>query len=62
MADFVRKVIAAAPAPRGLFIHVDITNGLVDASWPETDLDEITALLDAGNPRWAAPAARSKDA
>jgi hypothetical protein len=62
MADFVRKVIAAAPTPRGLFIHVDITNGLVDASWPETDLDEITALLDAGNPRWAAPAARSKDA
>ena len=62
MADFVRKVIATAPTPRGLFIHVDITNGLVDASWPETDLDEITALLDAGNPRWAAPAARSKDA
>ncbi len=62
MADFVGKVIAAAPTPRGLFIHVDITNGLVDASWPETDLDEITALLDAGNPRWAAPAARSKGA
>jgi hypothetical protein len=60
MADFVRKVIAAAPMPRGLFIHVDITNGLVDASWPETDLDKIYALVDAGNPRWAAPAGRSK--
>ena len=29
MADFVRKIIAAAPTPRGLFVHVDITNGLV---------------------------------
>ena len=52
MADFVRKVVAAAPTPRGLFIHVDITNGLVDESWPETDLDEITAVLEAGNPAW----------
>jgi hypothetical protein len=57
MADFVRKVIAAAPTPRGLFLHVDITNGLVGEDWPETDLDEITAILDAGNPAWPAPAA-----
>ena len=62
MADFVRKVVEAAPTPRGLFIHVDITNGLVDGSWPETDLDKTYALLDAGNPRWTAPAARSKGA
>jgi hypothetical protein len=46
MADYVRKVLAAAPTVRGLFVHVDITNGLVDASWPETDLDEIYGLLD----------------
>jgi hypothetical protein len=46
MADFVRKVVGAAPTPRGLFIHVDVTNGLVDGSWPETDLDEIYALLE----------------
>jgi len=60
MADFVRKVIAAAPTPRGLFIHVDITNGLVGEDWPETDFDEIYALLDAGNPGWPAPATRKK--
>ena len=50
MADFVRRVVAAAPTPRGLFIHVDITNGLVGRDWPETDLDEISRILDAGNP------------
>jgi hypothetical protein len=46
MADYVRKVLAAARTPRGLFIHVDITNGLVDGAWLETDLDEIYALLE----------------
>ncbi len=61
MADFVRRVIAAAPTPRGLFLHVDITNGLVGEDWPETDLGEIYALLDAGNPAWPRPAARKKD-
>jgi hypothetical protein len=34
--------------PRGLFMHVDITNGLVGQDWPETDLDEICAVLEAG--------------
>jgi hypothetical protein len=53
MADFVRRVLRAAPTPRGLFLHIDITNGLVPPDWPETDLDEIYALLDAGNPAWA---------
>ncbi len=62
MADFVRKVIAAASTPRGLFLHIDITNGLVGEDWPETDLDEIYALLDAGNPAWPGPAARKKGA
>jgi len=52
LADFVRRVLRAAPTPRGLFLHVDITNGLVPPDWPETDLDEIYALLDAGNPAW----------
>jgi hypothetical protein len=52
MADFVRRVLLAAPTPRGLFIHVDITNGLVDADWPETDLEEIYGLIDAGNAAW----------
>jgi len=60
MADFVRKVIAAAPTPRGLFVHVDITNGLVGEDWPETELDEIYALFDAGNPAWEKVAACGK--
>lgn len=61
MADFVRRVIAAAPTPRGLFLHVDITNGLTGADWPETDLDEVYALLDAGNPAWPKPAGAARD-
>jgi hypothetical protein len=56
MADFARRVIAAAPTPRGLFLHVDITNGLTGDNWPETDLEEIYALLEAGNPAWPKPA------
>ena len=46
MADYVRKIRAAATTNRGLFIHVDVTNGLLDDSWPETDLDEIYALIE----------------
>jgi hypothetical protein len=61
MADFVRRVVAAAPTPRGLFIHVDITNGLTGPDWPETDLDEISAILDAGNPAWPKPAGTDKE-
>ncbi len=41
MADYVTRVLNAARTCRGLFIHVDITNGMVDETWPETDLDEI---------------------
>ncbi len=61
MADFVRRVLAAAPTPRGLFLHVDITNGLTGDGWPETDLDEIYALLDAGNPAWPRPASAERE-
>ncbi len=45
MADYVRKIRAAAPTNRGLFIHVDVTNGMIDDDWPETDLDEVYGLL-----------------
>ncbi|HEX9027915.1 MAG TPA: uroporphyrinogen decarboxylase family protein, partial [Anaerolineales bacterium] len=48
MADYVRQILAARQTNRGLFIHVDITNGILDDSWPETDLEEIYALLKAG--------------
>jgi hypothetical protein len=45
MADYVTKILRAKKTNRGLFINVDITNGLIDDSWPETDLDEIYRLL-----------------
>ncbi|MCK6576880.1 MAG: hypothetical protein L6Q98_02115 [Anaerolineae bacterium] len=45
MADFVRRVKAASRTYRGLFINVDITNGLIDEAWQETDLLEIYALF-----------------
>ena len=60
MADFVEKIVAAAPTPRGLFIHVDITNGLVGPDWPETDLDEIYGIIDRGNPAWPKPGGTEK--
>jgi hypothetical protein len=45
--DYVHKILRAKKTNRGLFINVDITNGLIDESWPETDLDEIYTLLGA---------------
>lgn len=45
MADFVREIMSARRTNRGLFIHVDVTNGIIDDTWPETDLDEIYALI-----------------
>ncbi|MBL8133442.1 MAG: hypothetical protein JNL42_16395 [Anaerolineae bacterium] len=45
MADFVRRVKAASRTYRGLFINVDITNGLIDETWQETDLLEIYDLF-----------------
>jgi hypothetical protein len=47
MADYVKRVLRAARTCRGLFVHVDATNGLLDESWPETDLDEVYGLLEA---------------
>jgi len=50
MTDYVMSLLRAKKTNRGLFVHVDITNGLVDESWPETDPEEIYSLLleDAG--------------
>ena len=45
MADFVAAILKSKKTNRGLFINVDITNGLVDDSWPETDLIEIHRLI-----------------
>ena len=46
MADYVDHLLKTRKTNRGLFIHVDITNGLVDDSWPETDLGDIDRLMD----------------
>jgi uroporphyrinogen-III decarboxylase len=45
MADYVREIMSARATNRGLFIHVDVTNGIVDDSWPVTDLDELYSLI-----------------
>jgi uroporphyrinogen-III decarboxylase len=45
MAEYVRQIMSARKTNRGLFIHVDITNGIIDDSWPVTDLDEIYTLI-----------------
>jgi hypothetical protein len=45
MADYVARILRARTTYRGLFINVDITNGLIDDSWPETDLEQICEIL-----------------
>ena len=46
MADFVRRILKTRKTNRGLFINIDVTNGLTDHNWPETDIDEIYQLLE----------------
>lgn len=46
MADYVSKIKKICKTYLGVFIHVDITNGLIDEAWPETDLNEIYRLID----------------
>ncbi len=45
MREFVSRIRGIYPKNRGLFIHVDITNGLPGERWPVTDLNEIYRLL-----------------
>ena len=45
MSDYVRQIMAARKTNRGLFIHVDVTNGITEDSWPVTDLNEIYSLI-----------------
>jgi len=45
MADYVRRIMVARETNLGLFIHVDVTNGIIDDSWPATDLEEIYSLI-----------------
>lgn len=45
--DYVERILKSKKTNRGLFINVDVTNGLIDETWPETDLNEIYKLLNA---------------
>jgi hypothetical protein len=45
MADFVWRILKTRKTNRGLFINIDVTNGLTDHNWPETDIGEIYQLL-----------------
>ncbi len=45
MADFVRRVLESKVTNRGLFIHADVTNGIVGPGWPPTDVEEICELI-----------------
>ena len=45
MPEFISRIRNAYPSNRGLFIHVDITNGIPGDEWPVTDLSEVYRLL-----------------
>jgi uroporphyrinogen-III decarboxylase len=45
MVDFVTSLLRASKTNRGLFLNVDITNGIVDRSWPATDVQEIYRMV-----------------
>lgn len=47
MKDYVQQVLKTASTYRGLFINVDITNGIVDETWPETDLEEVASIIES---------------
>ncbi len=46
MTDYVQTILARRKTNRGLFINVDVTNGLIDETWPTTDFEEIYHLID----------------
>lgn len=45
MADYISRILAARRTNRGLFIHVDVTNGILDDDWLETDLQQVYSLI-----------------
>lgn len=45
MKEYVERIMQAKKTFKGLFINVDITNGMTGDNWPETDLDEIYSLI-----------------
>jgi hypothetical protein len=47
MKDYVQRILQAASTYRGLFINVDVTNGIIDDTWPETDIGEISRMIES---------------
>jgi uroporphyrinogen-III decarboxylase len=47
MAEYVKSIMRHATTCRGLFINVDVTNGIVDNNWPVTNLEEIYLLIES---------------
>jgi hypothetical protein len=45
MVDYVTSILNSSKTTRGLFINVDITNGITGEDWPVTDLHEIYQLM-----------------
>jgi hypothetical protein len=45
MMDYVGRILQSARTYRGLFINVDVTNGIVDDTWPETDIQAIVRRI-----------------
>ncbi|NOQ97703.1 MAG: hypothetical protein GQ561_06025 [Calditrichae bacterium] len=45
MSDFVKSILHARKTNKGLFINVDVTNGITGEDWGITDLSEITHLI-----------------
>ncbi|MBD3408612.1 MAG: hypothetical protein GF419_00240 [Ignavibacteriales bacterium] len=45
MKDYLEKILAAKTTNRGLFVNVDVTNGLTDETWGGTDVREVYRLM-----------------
>lgn len=51
MMEYVERILEAARTYRGLFINVDVTNGIVDDTWPETDIHAIARRITSPPPK-----------
>jgi hypothetical protein len=46
MSDYVKNILKSIRTSRGVFINVDVTNGIISEDWPATDLNEIYKLIE----------------
>ena len=49
MVDFIQRILDSCKTFRGLFINIDVTNGLIGEKWPITDINEIYKLIGLDN-------------